>query len=75
MKITLLVSMLAIIILTIIGCDNEDIINSESNITEVAEKYKTIVVPMVKEGDILYSPIAEAYKNITVPIVQASDLQ
>lgn len=46
MKITLLVSMLAIIILTIIGCDS-DILYSP-----IAEAYKNITVPIVQASDL-----------------------
>ena len=74
MKIILLLSIVSIMILAIMGCDSDDTINSENNISEVAEKYKTIVIPLVKQSDILYSPVSEAYKSITVPITKESDL-
>ena len=52
MKTTLLIFGVSIMILTLIGCDSEETINSESNIIKVKEAYKTIVVPIVQASDL-----------------------
>jgi len=72
MKKTILFSVVFTIIVVIIGCDNSQ---SNVNYTKIDEKYKTIVIPIIKQDNILYAPVIDKYRNITVPIVKESDLQ